>query len=126
MIKENEEMSRYRLKIAYDGTEADGELDSDALAYALLALSNLFTEANSILNRAETNIKVKVKANIKKGSFEVCFDVVQSLIDHCLCFLSSEKNYSAQNIAAILGLALGTTSGLIKILVHVQGVLVKQ
>lgn len=121
MINKNNEMSRYRIQIAYDGIEADGELDSDVLGNALLALSNLFMEVNSILNESETNIKVKIKANIQKGSFEICLDVIQSLIDHCLYFLSSGKNYSAHDIAAFLGLKVETAGGLIKILKWLKG-----
>jgi hypothetical protein len=66
-------MSQKTLHIAYDGPALDThEMDVRELAPALLAFSDMFEEANAVLNGDRAKISLNVKGSFKTGSFVRC------------------------------------------------------
>ncbi|MBE6440990.1 MAG: hypothetical protein E7022_01495 [Desulfovibrio desulfuricans] len=62
-------MSQKTLHIAYDGPALDThEMDVRELAPALLAFSDMFEEANAVLNGDRAKISLNVKGSFKTGS----------------------------------------------------------
>jgi len=125
MTHENDEMSKQSLQIAYEGPEINGSIDAKDLSYALFALSEIFQEANLLLNKSKFSVSVKVKADFAKGSFEINFEIMQCFLDRLLPFLSLEKTYSALEIAQLIGLVsvsgVIARKGLIQILKFIKG-----
>jgi hypothetical protein len=76
--------------ICYDGEALKyHEMDVRDLGPALMSLGQLFDEANKILNGNEVTIKVHVKAH-SEGSFQISFEVVQSIVSKISTFLNSD------------------------------------
>lgn len=122
--KNGQDMSKCKFQLAYDGPAVNGEMDAKELATPLFALSELFQEANLILNGSRSELAVKVKADFCRGSFEVNFEILQRITDFLLPFLSNEKQYSARDIAVILGFIANAGvlgAGLIKALKWLKG-----
>jgi hypothetical protein len=64
------ECEEFRVK--YDGEGIrDGQIDAKALAESLLALTTLLERSNKLLNGRDSEIAVKVRANMQPGSFVV-------------------------------------------------------
>lgn len=97
------EMSRTRLKIAYDGTALrDGSMDVRDLAPALLAIGQLFDAANRTLNGADgPKIAVNVVAT-EPGSFEIVTEVIVSLLDQAKMLLGGETVTAALNFKELI------------------------
>lgn len=72
--------SQCSFDIAYKGEALeDGSIDYKDCAYAVLAMGNLFQEANRIANGDEIQLNMRVH-QVSEGSFEVAFDVVQQVV----------------------------------------------
>ncbi len=106
-------MSNASIIVAYDGEALkDNSMDIQELALALTGIGEIFQEANFILNGASTKTTVKVKADFQKGSFEILFDVYQQTVSFLDVFNSGQIT-GAVNLAAIIGLGVGSSKGLI-------------
>lgn len=117
-------MSTKTLYIAYDGPAlASHEMDVRELAPALLALSTLFDETNSLLNKERAKITVNVKGSFKTGSFGFDLSVVQDLFQSLLNFGSKSEVQSAAAIATLLGFSIGGSvkHGLIQVIRWIRG-----
>jgi hypothetical protein len=104
--------------IKYEGPILeDNEMDIKELAPALLAVADLFEEANSVLNKGTAKITVGVKGSFKSGSFGIDFSVVQDIYQHIINFINQEEVITALLILQILGLdVLSVGKGLIPLL----------
>lgn len=117
-----DEMSRATLKVAFDGPAIhDGTMDVRDLAPSLLAVGQLCEEANRVLNGERIQATVLVRADFRKGSFEVNLDLVQSLISQMRSFLVGEDATAAANLLALLSGATGGTVGLLGIIKWLRG-----
>ena len=68
--------------VIYDGKALESnEFDARDLSISLLSIHDLLNEANLILNQDRCDIKVKVKASFKTGSFEIDFKIIQNIYD---------------------------------------------
>jgi len=115
-------MSKKTLYIVYDGPAlASHEMDVRSLAPSLLALSDLFEEANAILNGDRARVSVNVKGSFKTGCFGFDLSVVQSFLQNLLNIGSEKSVQSAANIIAFLGFGYGATKGLIQIIRWIRG-----
>jgi hypothetical protein len=88
--------------IAYDGPALEqGTMDVRDLAPALLAAGQLIDAANAALNDEATRVSVHVKAT-GIGSFEITLQVIQSLSDHFISFLTSQGPTAAATLATLV------------------------
>lgn len=88
--------------IAYDGEALRSHsMDVKDLAPALLAVGQLFDEANTILNGDNVSIKLQVKATAP-GSFEVFFALDQSVKEQIAGFLAGDFVTSALNLKELI------------------------
>jgi hypothetical protein len=72
-------MTEANLYVVYDGSALkNNEMDIRELAPALLAIADIFEEANRILNKNDAKISVKVKASFEHGSFGIDLSIAQN------------------------------------------------
>lgn len=97
--------------VAYTGEAVnDGTMNANELAAALLALSNLVSEANQTLNNDGSKIQVRVSSHFERGSFEIALNLIRTLSQQ-IRLLFTEPGYSLKDILNELGLA-STLSGI--------------
>lgn len=109
--------SEATIRIAYDGEALrSGTMDVRDLAPALLALSDLFDSANKVLNGNERTIQLRIRHDVKRGSFDIGIEVIQTWASKILSIFSSDLPSGAANLIEILGFAVGAPFGLIKLI----------
>jgi len=104
--------------IKYDGPALeDNEMDIKELAPSLIAVADLFEEANMILNRGTTKITVSVKGSFKSGSFGIDFSVIQDIYQQVIQFFNRDGIVTAAIILQLLGFdALSISKGLLHLI----------
>lgn len=117
--------SRAVITIAYDGPAIPGTMDVKELAPALFDMGQLLEEANRILNGEDRKVNVLVKADFHAGSFEVCLELIQSIVDAAKGLLDLQQSgVSASDILRILGFAsagVGGALGLLRLVKWLRG-----
>lgn len=104
-------MSKESFKILYDGPAlASNEMDVKDLAPALLALGELFEEANKILNGEKVKTSVNIKAT-NPGSLDIDFSLVQDIVTATRSLFSSDSATAIVNAKELLGLLFVGISG---------------
>ena len=99
--------NRLTTRIAYDGAALRyGSMDVRELAPALLAVGDLFQQANYLLNGDEATLAVKVKADITRGSFELNLELVQGFALACI-FAGADAVKTVKEIAEYVGFVTG-------------------
>ena len=100
-----EHLSRDTFELIYDGSEIhDGEMDVYALAPALLAMGDLFREADATINGSTTVVTTAVKAEFREGSFEIVMSVDQQLRDAAIGLIPTLHLIGADKlIATVVG-----------------------
>lgn len=97
-------MSRENFKISYDGPALESnEMDVKDLAPALLALGELFEEANRVLNGEKVKTSVNIKAT-SPGSLNIDFSLVQDFINQARSLFGSEGATAIVNAKELIGL----------------------
>ena len=115
-------MSTESLYIAYDGPALQAhEMDVRVLAPALLAFSDLFEEANAVLNGDRAKARLNVKGSFKTGSFGFELSVSQSLLQSLLDFGTKHEIISAVTLLSLLGFCSKAYKGLIQVLQWISG-----
>lgn len=115
-------MSTATIEVVYDGPIlANGTMDVRELAPALLAIGDLCQDANKLLNGSDAQVSVHVKAEFEPGSFHIGLEVVQTLLTQTKSFLLGDTVTAATQLAALLGFAGATTTGLIKLVKWING-----
>jgi hypothetical protein len=99
-------------RIAFDGEALrDGAMNVRDLAPALIALGELVESANFALNRDCAEVKVYIRSDIRRGSFEFSIDVVQMLKEaKSLLDPHADSIRNAKDLLALIGLAGGGTT----------------
>ncbi len=115
-------MSKASLNIAYTGPALeDGSMDVRELAPALLAIGELLERCNELLNPPESRIAVRVKAEFRRGSFEVLLELVQSMAEQMRMMLNMSDGVAAGDMLKMVGLTASSTLGVVKLLKELKG-----
>lgn len=101
---------RTTLCVAYVGEAVNGAMDVNELAPSLLALSNLVSEANQILNNDGSKIAVRISSHFERGSFELSLELVRDLPAQ-IKFLLFDSSYSLNEILNAVGLFCTISGG---------------
>jgi len=129
MVNENlaiadEDMTE-KFHVIYDGEALDEHLmDVRDLAPAMMAISDLLTHANQVINGDKVKIQLKVKANFKAGSFGLEFVEYMTWANHIKDFLLGPGATAISNASGILsfiGFFSSTTFGLIQLYKYLKG-----
>lgn len=100
-------------RVAYNGEGLrTGAMDVRELAPALLAVGDLLERSNHVLNGDRAKLSVMVRSDFEVGSFEIVFELAQSLATQTHMFISGEQLKSAKEIAEFVGLIVGGGGGL--------------
>lgn len=114
-------MSKASFTIAYDGPALrDGAMDVRDLAPALLAVGQLFDAANSVLNGDNARVNVQVTAT-GQGSFEIVFDLLQTLPQQLVGIFSGDTVTAAINLKELVISSAAGVGGLVWLIKHLQG-----
>ena len=107
--------------VAYTGDAVNGSMDINELAPALLALSNLISEANQTLNHDNSKIEVRISLNFERGSFEMSLELIRDLPAQIKFFLF-DSSLSLYEILGAIGLFCTISGGtLLEIYRFVKG-----
>jgi len=94
-------------RIKYDGEAlADHSIEINDLAPALIAVSDLIQEANSMANRGDSTISVKVKAT-ETGCFQIWIQTAQMTSDDLVKMLASDKSIALGMLLFYIGFVGG-------------------
>ena len=103
-----------KICIAYTGDKVDdGSMDINELAPALLALSDLISEANIAINGKESQVNVYVKSDFQKGSFEISLEIIKTFTEQMGIFLNGLSTVSVKDIMLYIDFAgsISTVTG---------------
>ncbi|HEV3278743.1 MAG TPA: hypothetical protein VG860_18135 [Terriglobia bacterium] len=116
-------MPTAELTITYDGEAlADGLMDVRELAPAILAAGSLLQKANRIDNGDRAEVSLKVRSEIKRGSFPVDFVVIQNLIDQAKTLLLHHPDIKdARDILETVFFYGGMFKGLFELIKWLRG-----
>jgi hypothetical protein len=119
--------SEATIRLVYGGEAVDsGTMDVRDFAPALLALSELFDEADKLLSGPERDhaIQLRIKHNINHGSFDVTLLVVVQTLLHKILSLFGKDGHDLATLMEALGLVGG--SGLIGLIALIRKLRNKQ
>lgn len=116
-------MAKETIRIAYCGEAVDtGMMDVRDLAPALLALGEVLEESNHILNGQDSKLKVLVKADMKRGSFEVNLEVLHTLSEQLKFITGFAVEVNIEELLSSVGLFCGITGfSLIDLIKRLKG-----
>ena len=114
-------MSTATFVVVYDGPALrEHAMDVRDLAPAMLALGQLFDAANTALHGDDRRIKVRVQAT-EPGSFQIAFEVVQTLGENLIALFSGPDATAAANLVTLVTGGTGATYGLFKLVKWLRG-----
>lgn len=108
--------------IVYDGQAvAEGAIEARDLAPALLALAEVFEEAQTVVPEFDAKITLRVRAGFERGSFEVHLELAK-LYQQVVSLFSGQDASAFANLFQILGIA-GVTGllGLLQLIKRARG-----
>lgn len=115
-------MSTERFHLVYDGPAlAEHRMDVRDLAPALIAIGNLATDANRLLNGESTDVRVEVHASFKAGSFGIEMFFSQDILKQVSDLLTGQAGTALANLGGIISLTRLTGAGLIALLRNLKG-----
>jgi hypothetical protein len=96
-------------------------MDVRDLAPALIAIGNLASDANRVLNGDSADIRAEVHASFKAGSFGIDLHFTQNLLKQVTDLLAGQGATATANLGGILSLIGLTGGGLIALLRKLKG-----
>jgi hypothetical protein len=107
--------------VVYDGEALlTNRMDVRDLGPALMSLGQLFDEANRVLNDNKTEIRLNVRATAA-GSFQVDFELTQSLLHQLTSFLQGDLIRNALTLKELIFGIAATGGGLFWLLRKLKG-----
>lgn len=103
-------MTSATILIAYDGEalRSPGTMEVRDLAPALMAIADLFDEANKVINPDfESAVQVRIHPGFKPGSFEVQLSVHYPIIDTVLKLFAGDRGSGLANLLEVLNFVTG-------------------
>jgi len=98
--------------VIYDGPALENnEMDVRDLAPALIALADLFDEANKVLNNGRVEISTQIKASFRTGCFGIDMTVLQGAMASILNLFKEENVIAAATLMTIIGVSAKSTGG---------------
>jgi hypothetical protein len=94
-----------RFNVVYDGPAlAEHRMDVRDLAPALVAMADLFTAANRVLNGDSADVRVEVKGSFRAGSFHIELIFTQQFLSQLRDMFAGTSATAVANAWTILGL----------------------
>ena len=88
-------MSKAQFSLAFEGPAIeDGSMSVNDLAPALLAVKDLFSDANKVLNGRETPVNLYVQAS-SQGSFEISLQLTQGFVETIMTLARQDHDAAA-------------------------------
>lgn len=98
-------MSKEIVQMVFRGDAvAEHAMDVEQLAPALMAVGELCREANKIINADRAKVHVLVKSDFERGSFDINFEVVQTIYDQVRGLLQDQRVATAKELLEWLGI----------------------
>jgi len=92
-------------QIVYDGPSLENnEMDVRDLAPALIAISDLLEETNTIVYGSSTQIQVNGKGSFKTGSFKIDFSLVQDVANQLVNLFNTKECVAVGLLLGLLGI----------------------
>ena len=114
-----EETSTETFELAYDGPALrEGRMDVRDLGPALVSVGDLLERANTVLNGTEAKVSVQVRADFRRGSFQILLDALQSFPSDVL---TKDSLTNAKLLLEVLGLGGSGALGLIGFIKWLRG-----
>lgn len=96
-------MNDEHFRLIYDGPAVDdGEMEIGQLAPSLLALGKLLEAVDTLVNGEQDRVRVKVRSDLKRGSFDV--GIAVDFAHVVKTWLLSSSGQAAATLATILGI----------------------
>ncbi len=97
-------MSSEEFTLEFDGEAVQtGEMDVNDLAPSLLSLARLCQETNTALNGAQATVSVRVRADMKRGSFDVHLNLVQTAVEQLKMLFGNSDVKDVRSVLDTLG-----------------------
>lgn len=106
------EVQQADLQIIFQGEAVeDGAMDVRELAPSLLALGDVFSSANAVLNGEQARVVVRVTSQFEHGSFDIRIRILQTILEQAKALLLGKPVTEIKEIAErlILGVKGGVS-----------------
>jgi len=119
-------MAGEHFRVIYDGPAVeDGEMDVSQLASSLLALGKLIENADALRTGEQGRVRVRVKADMKRGSFDVAI-AVHGLVESAIAWAITPQGAGTLSLlgfsgVTVIGVASQTTKGVIQVVRWLRG-----
>lgn len=95
-----------RFTVVFEGEPLQqGTMDVQDLAPALLGLADVIDEINAIATHGEATVTLRVRADVRRGSFHINLEIVQAVYDRFIELFNSREVTAWATFFSLLGLS---------------------
>jgi hypothetical protein len=114
-------VSQENIQLRFDGPELRAhEMDVALLGPSLIALGDICTEANRILNREDAKVRVLIKADIKANCVTVDFSIVQDVLSRVHFLITNTDVVAAKTILEWIGILSGGAAATMRLVPYLR------